>query len=146
MYGEEAAGKAEPDMPELMTSRIMGVYKKVYDLVRKLMAYIENMVLQLHSMINKKNPHWKLLFKYADMGSFIDLIGRALRSVYVIDCIIANNGYIATHWDAYKKLVRLAKNEPEKFGCKGISLKKLEKAMGRYENTILSGNCMVTIT
>ena len=110
----------------------MGVYKKIYDLVRKLMAYIENMVLQLHSMINKKNPQFKQLFKYSDFTSYFDLLGRGLRAVYVIDCIVSNNGYIGTHWDVYKKLVRLAKNEPDKFGSKGISLKKLEKAMNRY--------------
>lgn len=99
-------------MPELMTARTMGVYKKVYELVRKLMAYIEHLILQLHSMINKKNPHFKLLFRYVDFGTILDLIGRALRAVYVIDCIVANNGLIGTHWDTYKKLVKLAKNEP----------------------------------
>ena len=93
-----------------MTARIMSVYKKVYDLVRKLMAYIENIVLQLHSMVNKKCTQFKQLFKYADLSSFFDLLGRALRAVYVIDCIVANNGYIGAHWDAYKKLIRLAKN------------------------------------
>lgn len=146
MYGEEASSKTEAESPEAMTARTMGVYKKVYELVRKLMAFIENMVLQLHSMINKKCPQWKALFRYADFTTFFDLIGRALRAVYVIDCIVTNNGFIGAHWDAYKKLVRLAKNEPEKFGLKAMSLKKLEKVMGRYENTILSGNCMVTIT
>ena len=110
------------------------------------MAYIENLVLQLHCMINKKCGQWKQLFRYADFNTFMDLIGRALRAVYVIDCIVSNNGYINAHWDAYKKLVRLAKNQPEKFGSKAMSIKKLEKVMARYENTILSGGCMVTIT
>ena len=81
-----------------MTARMMGVYKKIYELVRKLMAYIENMVLQLHSMINRKCSVWKQLFRYADLNSLVDLIGRALRAVYVIDCIVENNGYITEHW------------------------------------------------
>lgn len=37
-------------------------------------------------------------------------MGRALRAIYVIDCIVANNGYIVAHWDAYKKMIKLAKN------------------------------------
>ena len=93
-----------------MTARIMGVYKKIYELVRKLMAYIENIVVQLHCMINRKCGVWKQLFRYADFGTFIDLIGRALRAVYVIDCIVSNNGFITAHWEAYKKMIRLAKN------------------------------------
>lgn len=124
----------------------MGVFKKIYELVRKLMAYIEHIVLQLHSMINKKIPPYKSIMRYVDFNSMTDLLGRALRAVYVIDCIVANNGVIGTHWDAYKKLVKLARNEPEKFGTTSVGLKKLEKAMNRYEQTILSGNCMVTIT
>jgi hypothetical protein len=74
------------------------------------------------------------------------MLGRALRSVYVIDCIVQNNGNITAHWENYKKLVKLAKNEPEKFGSTPSLVRKLEKTMNRYENTILSGNCMVTIT
>ena len=46
------------------------------------------MVQQLHCMINKKCTVWKQLFRHADMTSFIDLIGKALRAVYVIDCIV----------------------------------------------------------
>jgi len=88
----------------------MGIYKKVYELVRKLMAYIENIVLQLHSMVNRKCNHYKLLFRGVDFGSVFDLLGKALRAIYVIDCIVQNNGNIGAHWEAYKKLVKLAKN------------------------------------
>ncbi len=71
-----------------MTAKVLTIYKKVYDLVRKLMAYIEHLILQLHSMINKKTPNYKLLFKNLDYGCVMDMIGRALRSIYVIDCIV----------------------------------------------------------
>lgn len=110
MYGEEAADKKEKELPESMMARVMGVLKKVYELVRKLMAYIENIVLQLHSMVNRKCNHYKLLFKGLDYSAILDLLGRALRAVYVIDCIVANNPSIAPHWEAYKKLVKLGKN------------------------------------
>lgn len=129
-----------------MTARIMGVYKKAYELVKKLMAYIEHIVLQLHSMVNKKCNYWKPLFRYVDFSLVFDMLGRMLRAIYVIDCIVANNGTIDAHWEAYKKLIKLSKNEPEKFGSPLISIKKLEKTMNRYENTILSGKCMITIT
>jgi hypothetical protein len=62
------------------------------------MAYIENIVQQLHSMVNKKCTHYKALFRGVDYGAILDVLGRALRSVYVIDCIVQNNGSIGTHW------------------------------------------------
>ncbi len=129
-----------------MTARVMGIYKKVYDLVRKLMAYIENLILQIHCMVNKKSNYYKQLFKGIDFSSIFDLIGRSLAAVYKIDCIVQNNSNITSHWDVYKKLIKLAKNQPDKFGVKANNLKKLERTMTKYENTILSTTCMVTIT
>ncbi len=76
------------------------------------MAYIENLILQLHSMVNKKSGYYKQLFKGLDFSAVFDLIGRALCAVYIIDCIVQNNGNILAHWEAYKKLIKLAKNEP----------------------------------
>lgn len=146
MYGEEASAKTQSESPEIMTARVMGIYKKFYELVKKIMAFIENLILQLHSMINKKSGYYKQLFKGLDFAPVFDLIGKALSAVYIIDSIVQNNGNILAHWDAYKKLIKLAKNEPEKFGIKPRNLSKLEKTMGKYENTILSMNCMVTIT
>ena len=81
-----------------MTARVMGVYKKIYELVKKLMAYIEHIILQLHSMINKKSNYWKPLFRNVDFSSIIYLIGKGLRAVYVIDCIVGNNGNIGAQW------------------------------------------------
>jgi len=81
-----------------MTARVMGVYKKIYDLVKKIMAYIENLVMQLHSMINRKCQFFKPIFRSLDFSSVFNLLGRALRAVYVIDCIVQNNGNIQAHW------------------------------------------------
>jgi hypothetical protein len=77
-----------------MTAKMLVVYKKVYDLVKKIMAYIENLILQLHSIINRKSTLYKSHFRSVNYAPIIDLIGKALRSIYVIDCIVQNNGNI----------------------------------------------------
>lgn len=110
MYGEEAAGKPVGESPEFMTSRVMGIYKKIYELVKKLMAYIENLILQLHCMVNKKSGYYKALFRGLDFSAVLDLIGKALAAVYIIDAIVQNNQNITAHWEGYKKLIKLAKN------------------------------------
>ncbi len=77
---------------------MLAVYRKIYDLVKKLMAYIENLILQLHSIINKKSTVFKTHFKNINYDPIFNLIGRALRSIYVIDCIVQNNAIIDEHW------------------------------------------------
>jgi hypothetical protein len=114
-----------------MTAKILGIYKKVYDLVKKLMAYIENLILQLHSIINRKCSVYKTQFKSVNFDPIIDLISKSLRSIYVIDCIVQNNANIDNHWEKYKKMLKLARNEPDKFGMTLVKVKKIEKQCGR---------------
>ena len=114
-----------------MTAKMLAIYRKVYDLVKKLMAYIQNLILQLHSIINKKSAVFKSYFKNVNYDPIFDLIGKALRSIYVIDCIVQNNALIDQHWEKYIKLIKLAKNEPDKFGMSLTKVKKIEKHCGR---------------
>jgi hypothetical protein len=74
-----------------MTARIFPAYRKIFDLVRKLMSYIENLVLQLHQIINKKQPHYKNLFKGMNFDFVVNILGRALRGIYIIDVIVKSN-------------------------------------------------------
>lgn len=129
-----------------MTAKMLAVYRKIYDLVKKLMAYIQNLILQLHSIINRKSTVFKTHFKSVSYDPMFDLIGRALRSIYVIDCIVQNNALIDQHWEKYAKMLKLAKNEPDKFGMTLTKAKKIEKHCSRLQKTILSKECMKTIT
>jgi hypothetical protein len=74
-----------------MTAKIFPAYRKVFDLVRKLMSYIENLVVQIHSIVNRKQPHFKSLFKGMNFDYVVNILGRALRGIYVIDAIVMNN-------------------------------------------------------
>jgi hypothetical protein len=56
------------------------------------MSYVEHCILQLHCIMNKKDANFKTLFRNnLAMHLPVKLIGRALRIIYVIDCIVNNN-------------------------------------------------------
>jgi hypothetical protein len=74
-----------------MTAKIFPAYRKIFDLVRKLMSYVENLVVQLHSMINRKQPNYKNLFKGINFDFVVNILGRALRGIYIIDVIVESN-------------------------------------------------------
>ena len=74
-----------------MTARIFPAYRKIFDLVRKLMSYIENLVVQLHAIMNKKQPNFKTFFKGMNFDYVVHILGRALRSIYIIDAIVQYN-------------------------------------------------------
>ena len=52
------------------------------------MSYVENLVVQLHSIINRKQPFYKTYFKGINFDFAVNILGRALRAIYVIDSII----------------------------------------------------------
>lgn len=74
-----------------MTARIFPAYRKIFDLVKKLMSYIENLVVQMHSIINRKQPNFKTFFKGMNFDFVVHILGRALRAIYIIDSIVQNN-------------------------------------------------------
>lgn len=49
-------------------------------------------------MINKKQTLYKTHFKGLNLDFALNIIGRALRAIYVIDCIVMNNPLIEEHW------------------------------------------------
>jgi hypothetical protein len=75
----------------------------------------------------------------------IEIIGKALRLIYLIDCIVNTNDHILNHWNIYKKLVMMTKGEPDKFGATPKDAKRMERLTKRFDNTILSGKCFVTV-
>lgn len=64
-------------------------------------------------------------FKSVNFDPIIDLISKSLRAVYVLDCIVQNNALIDSHWEKYKTMIKLAKNEPDKFGMTLMQVKKI---------------------
>lgn len=86
MYGERAPNvELAEGEAELQTGRMMAVYKRLYDSIRKLMTYVEHTIVQTHCIFNKKEPQYKLLFRNVSPHMPIEIIGRSLRLIYLID-------------------------------------------------------------
>ena len=147
LYGERAKDvKLVEGEAELQIGRSLGLFRKLYNLVRKLMSYVEHCILQLHCMINKKESNYKVLFRTnLAMHLPVKLIGRALRLIYIIDCLVNNNEYLLEHWRMFKTLIKVMKSEPEKFETTAAKAKALEKIAIRFDNTLLSGKCFRTV-
>jgi WASH complex subunit 7 len=120
---------------------MMSVYKQIYDLVRKLMSYVEHTIVQVHCMFNRKEAHFKQLFKNMNLYMPLEIMGKALRLIYLVDTIVNNSSYIKDHWNLYKRLVVMARSEPDKFGMNLQGAKRMEKLTRRLDNTIMSGRC-----
>jgi hypothetical protein len=80
------------------------------------MAIIYNIINQLNGIYNKKDTKLYTIFKNIDLFFPLETIGQALLIIYTIDCIVNDNENLSNHWNQYKKMIKIVKMEPEKYG------------------------------
>ncbi len=123
VYGIKPEGGTES--PEIMIARVFDLFRKTYDMIKKLMSLFEGLILQLHSIINRKNPNYKSILKMIEFDQTFHLIGEILRAICTVDRIVIYNENISIHLAAFKKLLTISKGEPDKFDQTAYRLKKL---------------------
>lgn len=74
-----------------------------------------------------------------------DLIGRALSLIYILDQVVEQNDYLLEHWNLYKRMIKVVKPDPTRFGTTPQNLKTLEKILIRLDKTVLSGCCLQSV-
>ena len=76
----------------------MGIYKQIYDFVKRLNSIIFNLINQLHAVFRKNDSHYKNTFKLVNLYSAIDSLAKALSLIYSIDAMVKENENLRNHW------------------------------------------------
>ncbi|KRW98285.1 hypothetical protein PPERSA_01723 [Pseudocohnilembus persalinus] len=144
MYGERPEDEEDEEIQdgqkENELARILKNLNELFHLFKKLMAFSFNIINQLNFLMNKKEAFYKT-FKNIEIYTPLQIIGKIVSMVYTLDQIIINNDVLLSDWNQYKKMLKIVKTEPEKFGVTEKQLKATEKTLIKLERTILSGRC-----
>ena len=73
---------------EIMIAKMLGMFKSIYDIMKKIINYVTHLVNQLNLLYNKNNPIFKQTFKQFNLFFPLDTIGRALSMIYVLDQVV----------------------------------------------------------
>ena len=151
IYGEtskelvqiQLAGKnpREGDM-ELQISRMVGVFKEIYELIKRLVILLHNLINQLHWINNKLDPLYKKFFKENPFNSALDTLGKGISVILTLDALIKENEDLTTHWNLYKRMLKLIRADPAKFNTTESHIKSFERVLLKIDKTVLSGNCL----
>lgn len=153
MYGERPELKANSNSStgylkdgdaEMETSRMLGIYKQIYELIKRLMSIIFNLLNQLAAVFNKEDKLFKTTFKHVSIYSALDSLGRALSLIHTIDCLVKENENLRNHWNFFKRMLKIVRSEPAKYNVSEAQIKAFERILVRIDKTILSGNCFRT--
>jgi len=146
IYGETPSDRKESELlrdgeAEIQTGRVVGIYKQIYDLIKRLTSLIFNLVNQLHAIHNKTDPLYKTVFKNLNLFSPLDSLGRALSIIFTLDCLIKENENLRNHWNFYKRMLKIVRSEPAKYNTTEEKIKAFEKILVKIDKTVLTGNC-----
>lgn len=125
----------------MQTGRVIGIYKEIYDLVKRLTSLIFNLVNQLHAIHNKTDPLYKTVYKNVHLISPLESLSKALSIIFILDCLVKENENLRNHWNFYKRMLKIVRSEPSKYNTTDEKIKAFEKILVRIDKTILTGNC-----
>jgi len=126
---------------EIQIARMLPVFRDIFELMKKTSFIILNIVNQLHSLYFSKEKYYKNTFKYFQLFSPIETLGKACGLIYTIDLVLKENPAIKEDFNRYKTMIRTMNRDPVRYGVTDTLLKKLDKVLSRYDRTILGGNC-----
>lgn len=105
MSEEKMAGEFEIQM-----SRMLAVYRDLFETIRKIVALTKNIIYQMSGLFKAKSRlNVELLKKNNVYYEIFDNLGSMLANLYTIDLIILDNANFQSYWEQYNKMLLIAK-------------------------------------
>ena len=127
---------------ELQISRMFGVFKEIYELIKRLVILIHNLINQLHWINNKLDPLYKKFFKESPFNYALETLGKGISVFITLDALIKENEDLTTHWNQYKRMLKVVKSDIGKFNISEAQMKAFERILFKIDKAVMSGNCV----
>ena len=145
LYGEGSKEDLQEGEAEQMIGNFLSTVGSTYECVSYAKALVANLVNQLNAVFNKRQPRGKdlysSLFRKAELFPLFDSLGLMLGGLLMVDTAIADNTNIAPHWEIYKRLVQMAKENTEKYGCTVRQERQFRKCLQVLDRTVFAADC-----
>ena len=136
---EEVSEESVGGDMEIQMSRMLAVYRDLFETIRKTVALTKNIIYQMNAVFKAKTRIYTELFKKNSYYEIFDNLGSLLANLYTIDLIIMDNSNFQTYWEQYNKMLLIAKNNPAKFGMTDRKVRKIQKFCAKCYSNVLCG-------
>jgi hypothetical protein len=79
-------------------SRMLAVYKDLYETVKKIVALTKNILYQMNGLFFSKTKFYSHTFKNLVYEEVFDNLGGILTTLYIVDLIILENTNFQKYW------------------------------------------------
>lgn len=76
----------------------------------------------------------------------LEHLGDLLASLITIDEMLCNQSTLHDHWTLFRRMLKSVHHDPAAVGIQTEKMRALEKLVGDYETTLLSGKIFQVIT
>ena len=73
------------------------------------------------------------------MQEVVEHLGDLLVALISVDEMLSNQGTLHDHWTLFRRMVKSVHHDPVAVGIQPEKMRALEKLIGDYENSLLSG-------
>lgn len=122
----------------LEISRMMTLFKDIYDLVKMLSPITKNMLYQINAMLKKKSVMYDKVFKKMIFTHFFDMLGEALTVLVTLDVIVSENKNFVAYWNMYNRMFMKTRDNPVPYGATKKNIRYLEKFCRKLTTKILT--------
>jgi hypothetical protein len=137
---EEVSDEKMAGELEIQMSRMLAVYRDLFETIKKIVALTKNILYQMNGLFKAKTKMMvELLKKNNVYVEIFDNLGSILSTLYTIDLIIMDNANFQNYWEQYNKMFLITKNNPQKFGMTSRQIKKIQKFVVLCYDNFLCG-------
>lgn len=119
-------------------SRMMRLFKDIYDLVKMLSPITKNILYQVNAMLKKKTVMYDKVFKRMNFNHLFDTLGEALTVLVTLDVIVTENKNFIAYWNMYNRMFLKCRDNPGPYGATKKDIRYLEKFCRRLTTKILT--------
>jgi WASH complex subunit 7 len=145
-YGEGIVMETLPEgEAEVMIGQFCTILNDIFECLTYTNCLAINVITQLNSIYNKKQPKkcdlYKTFFKNIHLGPVFEALSSMLGGLAVLDAVVNDNENLRSHWEVFKRLMQIAKNDPERFGITLRQERQLRKCLHYLDKSVMAGDC-----
>lgn len=131
-----------PKLPKVSMERQMGDYlpflQDLCNFLTRANTVVRNTVAQLACLYHERMKLWVTTFKSVEFDCVYESMAALLTALVTIDSIIQSNTELTQAWAAYKRMMKYARADPERYGITGGRLAVLEQLLMNIDSKVMS--------
>ena len=131
----------DQDDPKIAVGRLCKHFQHILNFADHCKDVLENLVSQINVLLGSGKENSPVKLTPVKLTWVWSVVGRFLGMLSVLDTSLSHP-VMQHHWLEYKRMIKVQRNEPDKFSTSLESIRNMETVLLKLEDTVLTGNIL----